>query len=85
MLGRGRSSGKHGARRPRCLPCGDDAEAKLCVIELLESFGWPAERVVDLGGIRSARGTEMYLALWLSLWGALATGYFNIGVVHAEG
>ena len=52
---------------------------------MLESFGWPAERVVDLGGIRSARGTEMYLALWLSLWGALAAGYFNIGVVHAEG
>lgn len=64
--------------------CGEDAEAKRQVIELLQSFGWPADHIVDLGGIRSARGSEMYLPLWLSLWGALGTGYFNIGVVRAE-
>ena len=45
--------------------CGEDAEAKGRVAEVLESFGWPAERIVDLGGIRAARGTEMYLPLWL--------------------
>jgi 8-hydroxy-5-deazaflavin:NADPH oxidoreductase len=50
----------------------------------LQSFGWPTERIRDLGGISSARGTEMYLALSLRLWGALGTGYFNIAVVHAE-
>ena len=48
------------------------------------SFGWPAGRIVDLGGIRAARGTEMYLPLWLSLYGALGTGDFNIAVEHAE-
>lgn len=64
--------------------CGEDDGAKRRVTELLESFGWPSERVRDLGGIRSARGTEMYLPLWLSLWGALGTGYFNIGVARAE-
>jgi hypothetical protein len=64
--------------------CGDDADAKRRVGELLESFGWPVERIRDVGGISSARGTEMYVALWLRLWGALGTGYFNIAVVHAS-
>jgi len=63
--------------------CGEDAEAKRQVVELLESFGWPASRIRDLGGISSARGTEMYLALWLRLWGALGTGDFNIAVQAA--
>ncbi len=53
--------------------------------ELLEGFGWPAVRIVDLGGIRSARGTEMYLPLWLTLYGALGTGNFNIGILGGEG
>jgi hypothetical protein len=61
---------------------GEDADAKRQVGELLESFGWPAEHIRDLGGISSARGTEMYVALWLRLWGALGTGYFNIHVVQ---
>ncbi len=64
--------------------CGEDEGAKRRVGELLESFGWPAERIIDLGGIRFARGSEMYLPLWLSLWGRLGTGYFNISVVRAE-
>jgi predicted dinucleotide-binding enzyme len=63
--------------------CGEDAEAKRQVDELLRSFGWPAERIRDLGGISSARGTEMYVAFWLRLWGALGTGYFNIAVAQA--
>lgn len=63
--------------------CGEDADAKRRVTELLESFGWPAERVRDLGGISSARGTEMYLPLWLRLWGVLGTGDFNLAVVRA--
>jgi predicted dinucleotide-binding enzyme len=63
--------------------CGDDAEAKLRVGDLLQSFGWPAESIVDLGGIEAARGPEMYLPLWLRLWGAVGTGYFNIAVVRA--
>ena len=63
--------------------CGEDAEAKRQVAELLESFGWLATRIRDLGGISSARGTEMYVALWLRLWGTVGTGYFNIAVVRA--
>ncbi len=63
--------------------CGEDEGAKHQVGELLESFGWAAECIRDVGGISSARGTEMYVALWLRLWGALGTGYFNIAVVRA--
>lgn len=70
--------GEHGV-----FVCGEDEGAKRQVSELLESFGWPVERIRDLGGISSARGTEMYLPLWLRLWGALGTGYFNIAVVQA--
>ena len=63
--------------------CGDDADAKRQVAELLESFGWPAARIRDLGDITSARGTEMYVALWLRLWGTVGSGDFSIAVVQA--
>jgi len=46
---------------------GDDQDAKTQVSGLLGSFGWPAERIPDLGGIASARGPEMYLALWIRM------------------
>ena len=60
--------------------CGNDDGAKQEVVELLVSFGWPAERIVDLGDISAARGTEAYLLLWLRFWGAFQTGYLNIEV-----
>jgi predicted dinucleotide-binding enzyme len=63
--------------------CGNDAGAKALVVELLGSFGWPAERVLDLGDITSSRGVEMYLPLWLRLVGALGTPHLNISVEHA--
>ena len=61
--------------------CGDDSAAKARVSELLQSFGWPAADILDLGGISNARGTEMYLPLWLRLYGATGTGHLNIKVV----
>jgi predicted dinucleotide-binding enzyme len=61
---------------------GEDEDAKREVSEILGSFGWPKERIVDLGGIRTARGTEMYVALWLSLYVQLGTGDFNIGILQ---
>ncbi len=59
---------------------GNDAGAKEAVKELLRSLGW--KDIIDLGDISSARGPEMYLPLWLRLWGALGTGMFNIRVVR---
>jgi predicted dinucleotide-binding enzyme len=64
------------------LMAGDDEAAKREVTGLLESFGWPAAAIHDLGGIGSARGLEAYLPLWLSLMGALGTGDFNIHVAR---
>jgi predicted dinucleotide-binding enzyme len=62
--------------------CGDDEGAKREAAELLGEFGWPADRIVDLGGISAARGTEMYLAMWLRIWEALGTTRFNITLRH---
>ena len=59
---------------------GNDAAAKAEVVALLESFGWPAGAILDLGDIGGSRGMEMYLPLWLRLWGATGTGHLNIGV-----
>ena len=61
--------------------CGNDPGAKAQVSELLQSFGWPAERIVDLGDITAARAQEMYLPLWLRLMGVFGPG-FNIKVVR---
>ena len=61
--------------------CGNDDGAKAQVGELLQSFGWAAEELLDLGDISAARGTEMFLALWLRLYGAFGTGHLNVRVV----
>src|SRR5262244_1750301 len=63
--------------------CGDDAAAKREVTDrLCEWFGWKPDNIVDLGDITNARGTEMFLALWVRLWGVLGTPHFNIHVVR---
>ena len=59
---------------------GDDAAAKAIVSDLLRSFGH--DDVLDLGGIETARGTEMWLPLWLRLMGALGTAQFNLAIVR---
>ena len=61
---------------------GDDADAKAVVTGLLTDLGWPATSVLDLGGIRAARSTEMYLPLWLSLMGVAGSPAFNIRLVR---
>jgi len=61
---------------------GDDPVAKEQVVALLESIGWPRNRVLDLGGIAGSRGVEMYLPLWLSLFGRHGSPLLNIQVLH---
>ena len=64
--------------------CGNDAGAKREVTaRLVEWFGWKKENIIDLGDITASRGTEMYLALWVRLWGVLGTPHFNIKIVRA--
>jgi 8-hydroxy-5-deazaflavin:NADPH oxidoreductase len=60
---------------------GNDADAKEKVKEILVSFDWTASNILDLGDITTARGPEMYLPLWLRIWGATNNGAFNIKIV----
>lgn len=77
MVGPGNLPGSHDA-----MMCGDDPAAKAQVADLLQSFGWPREDILDLGGIEAARGMEMYLALWLRLFGVVGAPRFNVKVVR---
>jgi predicted dinucleotide-binding enzyme len=59
---------------------GNNAAAKAQVTAWLTAwFGW--KQIIDLGDITAARGMEMYLPLWLRLWGTLGTGVFNVKIV----
>lgn len=60
---------------------GNDTEAKEEVKKILKSFGWTEKNILDLGDITKARGTEMYLPIWLSIYGATNNGAFNIKIV----
>jgi 8-hydroxy-5-deazaflavin:NADPH oxidoreductase len=59
---------------------GDDQDAKAVVVDLLTELGH--RDVLDLGDIASARGPELYLPLWLRLWGALGENIINVKVVR---
>ncbi|MDZ4669020.1 MAG: hypothetical protein SGJ00_14225 [bacterium] len=61
--------------------CGNDELAKEKVKEILIAFGWLNSNILDLGDITKARGTEMYLPLWLSIYGAAKNGTFNVKIV----
>ena len=61
--------------------CGNDTAAKEKVKEILKSFGWLDKNILDLGDITKARGTEMYLPIWLNIYGATNNGAFNIKIV----
>ena len=78
MVDPGRVPGEHVV-----FVAGDDAAAKQTVAGLLGELGWGAGRVLDLGGLRAARGMEMWLPLWLSLTQAVGTYDLNITVEHA--
>ena len=59
---------------------GNDTAAKYKVREVLTQwFGWKS--VIDLGDISTARGTEMYLPLWVRLYALFQKPNFNIKVV----
>ena len=59
---------------------GDDIEAKATVVKILRDwFGW--KQIIDLGGIQTSRGVEMYVLLWHQLRNAISSQRFNIKVV----
>ncbi|GAA1426908.1 hypothetical protein GCM10009601_37010 [Streptomyces thermospinosisporus] len=57
---------------------GDDAEAKRTVAGLLGDLGRPADSVLDLGGIATARGQEHYALLFTGI--AEAIGCYGSGI-----
>ena len=59
---------------------GNDEAARQTATELAGDLGWTD--VLDLGDLTAARGLEMYLPLWLRLYGTLARPEFNIKVVR---
>jgi predicted dinucleotide-binding enzyme len=48
---------------PDMFICGNDAEAKKKVIEILTAFGWPT---IDIGNIEGARLLEPLCILWVT-------------------
>lgn len=61
---------------------GDDADAKTTVTGLLEEMGH--QDVLDLGGLETARGAEMWLPLWIRIAMSLGGSDFNIKVVRGR-
>ena len=61
--------------------CGNDDAAKADVVGLLGQIGWSRDEVVDLGDLTAARGTEMYLPLWVRLMGTRGGSMFNVRLV----
>jgi predicted dinucleotide-binding enzyme len=62
--------------------CGDDAEAKNKVRKFLaDHFYWKADRIIDLGGIESARAIEAIVPFWVLVYRSLGTPLFNFKIV----
>jgi predicted dinucleotide-binding enzyme len=60
--------------------CGNEAGARAQAGELLRGFGWTPDAILDLGDITAARGMEMYLPLWLRIFGVAGTPIVNVEV-----
>ena len=48
--------------------------------QLFEDLGW--SDILDLGPLRTARGVEMWLPLWIGIAGVAGTAQLNIKVVR---
>jgi 8-hydroxy-5-deazaflavin:NADPH oxidoreductase len=59
---------------------GNDEKARQTAKELAGDLGWTD--VLDLGDLTAARGLEMYISLWLRIYGVLGRPEFNIKVVR---
>lgn len=59
---------------------GNSSSAKAEIASLLESFGWRSSDILDLGDIRSARATEMWLPLWLRIYKVRGNAAFNLSL-----
>ena len=61
---------------------GDHPDAKEQLAGILTQFGWKKENIIDMGPLQTARATEAYMPLWLSLFmGGGMNAKFNIKIV----
>lgn len=79
MVDPGRVPGTH-----QLFVAGEDAGAKAQVTALLGEFGWPAEDVLDLGGIDAARALEMLMPFWMRLMRHYGHADFNYSIRTAN-
>ena len=61
---------------------GDNEAAKTEVKGLLHDLGWKDPGIIDLGGIKTARGPENYIVLFFETIGVLNTPFFNIHITR---
>jgi len=59
---------------------GNDKSSKTKVEKLLNEYGW--KDIIDLGDIKTARGAEMILPIWLSIWNSTGNPNFNFKIVQ---
>ncbi|HYY90452.1 MAG TPA: NAD(P)-binding domain-containing protein, partial [Candidatus Dormibacteraeota bacterium] len=62
------------------LICGNDAEAKKQVIQILKQFGWAG--AIDIGGISESRWLEAFVPLWVRTAASLNSWNAMFKVVH---
>ncbi|MDE1856634.1 MAG: NAD(P)-binding domain-containing protein [Candidatus Micrarchaeota archaeon] len=62
---------------------GNDKQAKAKVARILKGFGWKS--IIDLGGIKSARGQEALLLFWWHLNKRFPNEPFNYRIVRRRG
>jgi hypothetical protein len=67
---------------PTAFLSGDDPAAKHLVRTVLHGLGWNDDRVLDLGGISTARGTEAMALMVPSLLGAIGFVPFALSVAR---
>jgi 8-hydroxy-5-deazaflavin:NADPH oxidoreductase len=63
---------------------GNDSEAKSTAKEILKSFGWKDNSIMDLGDITTSRGTEQLLPIWIRLYTILQNPMFNFKIVVGQ-
>jgi predicted dinucleotide-binding enzyme len=65
--------------------CGNDEAARGKVANwLCEWFGWKSSNIIDLGDITGARGMEMWMPIWLRLYGKIGHPHFNLRLVISK-
>lgn len=47
---------------------------------MVKQLGWKS--VIDLGDITSTCAMEMWVTMWVRLWGMLQSPNFNLKIVH---